>query len=314
MNEKGSNGGNQTRNFINLGYIMKVNISNPNSSEGAGNIVVIKKLQDRMGQYYTYVSGQAFRYYLRETLNELGMSLTPVDNKGMYVIESKEKDDKKRYKYIIEQHPDLDLFGFMEAEKGGKKMALRRWSPVKVSPLISIFPWQGESDLLTRKKAGQEGGDLVKVEINALNFMRGSMIIDADVIGSMVDEMTLARQLLIEEEERRRRLTLLLDALKSLDGGAKKARLLDDITPKFLIATKQVAGTPIFLNALDLTENHEVKIGLIQEVLDDYQHIIKDYVVGLRSGVFANEGEIKEAFKDRVKSVNQAIDAIKQWI
>ncbi len=314
MNEKGSNGGNQTRNFINLGFIMKVNISNPNSSEGAGNIVVIKKLQDRMGQYYTYVSGQAFRYYLRETLNELGMSLTPVDSKGMYVIESEEKDDKKRYKYIIEQHPDLDLFGFMEAEKGGKKMALRRWSPVKVSPLISVFPWQGESDLLTRKKAGQEGGDLVKVEINALNFMRGSMIIDADVIGSMVDEMTLARKLLIKEEERKRRITLLLDALKALDGGAKKARLLDDLTPKFLIAAKQVAGTPIFLNALDLTENHEVKLDLLQEVLDDYHHIIKDHVVGLRSGVFANEDEIRNTFKDRVKSVNQAIDAMKQWI
>ena len=302
------------RTFINLGYLIKVNIDALNSSDNlGGNVVIIKKLQDARGDYYVYVSGQAFRYYLKYTLMQLGVSLTKVDKNGEIIIDTQAKGEE-RMKYILENHPDLDIFGFMEAEKGAKKAALRRWSPVKVSPLISIFPWKNETDLLTRKKEGQEGGDLVKVEINAFNFMRGCTIINVNEIGSYVDELNLEIKDVIGDEKRKGRISILLDAFKNLNGGGKAARLLDDITPKFLIITKQRAGTPVFLNALRVDENSNLDIELLKSYLKEYKDIIEDYVIGIQKGIFNNEEKIKEEFEDKVKSISEAINEVKEWI
>lgn len=302
------------RNFVNIGYLTKVNIDNLNSSENPGNLVILKKVQDSKGDRYVYVSGQALRYYLKETMNQLGMSLTNLDSKGEYDLGGINAHGKERYKKILETHPDLDLLGFMEAPTGRREMALRRWSPVKVSPMISIYPWKGESDLLTRKKEGQAGGDLVKVEVNTFNFMRGSIVIDADMIGSYVDELSYKLEPVINSnDEKKKRIEYLVDAIKNLDGGAKRARLLDDLTPKFVIVSKQIAGTPIFLNALNVDDEGNIKLNLIKEALSEFSGIIKDYVVGVRSGIFKNESQIKSEFGNKVTTVNQALDKIKGW-
>jgi len=302
-----------SRKFVNVGYITRVNIDNLNSSENPGNMVVLKKVQDSKGNYFPYVSGQALRYYLKETMNQLGMKITKLDKNGEYVIEAKSKGDE-RYREILDNHPDLDLFGFMEAAKGSGKMALRRWSPVKVSPLISIFPWKGESDLLTRKKEGQEGGDLVKVEINTFNFMKGNIVMDIDAIGSTVDELNYDIEAVIGPEEKKSRIGYIVDAIKNIEGGAKKARLLDDLTPKLVVVTLQKAGTPIFLNALDVDESGNVKIEYIKEIIDEFSEIIEDYCIGIRSGIFSNEEEIKSEFNENVTSVNRALDRVKEWV
>lgn len=299
------------RNFVNLGYLTKVNIDNLNSSENPGNLIVLKKVQDSKGDYYVYVSGQALRYYMKETMNQLGMPLTKLDKSGEYVIDAKTKDDE-RYGEILRNHPDLDLLGFMETKKGAG--ALRRWSPVKVSPMISIYPWKGESDMLTRKKEGQEGGDIVKIEINTFNFMKGSIIMDIDMIGARVDELSYEIEPVLNSDEKTKRIDYLVNSIKNLDGGAKKARLLDDLTPKFVIITKQKAGTPIFLNALDVDNNGNIKVDLIKEILSEFSDIIEDYRIGLRSGIFENEEMIKEEFGDKLTSVNSALDKIKSWV
>lgn len=301
------------RTFINLGYLTKVNINNLNSSENPGNLIVLKKVQDSKGDYYVYVSGQALRYYLKETMNQLGMPLTKLDKSGEYIIEAESKDDNARYGEILRSHPDLDLLGFMEAGKGSGKMALRRWSPVKVSPMISVYPWNGESDMLTRKKEGQEGGDLVKIEINTFNFMKGTIIMDADMIGSKSDELSHDMENILETDEKAKRINYLVESIKNLDGGAKKARLLDDMTPKFVVITKQKAGTPIFLNALDVDSEGNIKFGLLQEIFREFQGIIEDYYIGIRSGIFENEEQIKSEFGEKVISVNQALEKIKEW-
>jgi len=318
MNEERNSG----RVFLDLGYITKVNINALNSSDNlGGNVVIIKKFQDSKGNYYVYVSGQAFRYYLKYSLMQLGMELTKIDKSGEIIIDKRAPTEiKERMKYIIKNHPDLDLFGFMEAKTKSQQAALRRWSPVKVSPLINIFPWRNETDLLTRKKEGQEGGDLVKVEVNALNYMRGTTIINVNEVGSYIDELNLELEDVIGNEERNKRIELLLEAFKNLSGGGKIARLLDDITPKFLIIAKQKAGTPIFLNSLMVDEEGNIKIELIKESLEEYEDMVEDCIIGIRSGIFANENEIRNSFKEnngkdvKVVSISEAIDTAKKWI
>jgi len=167
--------------------------------------------------------------------------------------------------------------------------------------------------MLTRKKEGQEGGDLVKVEINTLNFMKGTIVLDMDMIGSRIDELNYEIDPVLNQDDKIKRINFLVDSVKNIDGGAKKARLLDDLTPKFVIITKQKAGTPIFLNALDVDVDGNVNIGLIKEILNEFSDIIEDYCVGLRSGIFNNEDLIKEEFGDKLTSVNVALDKIKTW-
>ena len=304
---------NKNRKYLDIGYIMKVNMDNFNSSENPGNLVLLKKIQNINGEYFVYVSGQAFRYYLKQTLMQLGMELTKLNGKGEFVIEKEApKDGKDRRKYIIKKHPDLDLFGFMEAPKGKKEMALRRWSPVKVSPLISIFPWRGQTDLLTQKKEGR--GELVKVEINTFNFMRGTTIINVDEVGSYVDDLNWEIEDVIGETERKDRIKKLLDAFKNLNGGGKIARLLDDLTPKFIIISNQIAATPVFLNSLMVDESEFINIDLLEESIDVYGDIIEDYVIGIRKGVFKNEDIIAKDFGDKVKTIKDAIEIAKSWV
>lgn len=302
--------------FLNLGYILRVNINNLNSSENPGNLVLLKKVQDVNGNYFAYISGQAFRYYLKQTLMQIGLPITKIDKNGEYIVRGLEKlkTKEEKYKYIIENCLDIDLFGFMIAVKGIKEGALRRWSPTKVSPLVSIYPWKGETDLLTRKKEGQAGGDIVKVEINTFNFMRGTTIINVDEVGSYVDELNWEIKDIIGNDKRKERIEKLLEAFKNLNGGGKTARLLDDLTPKFLIITKQNSGTPIFLNSLSVDENENLNLDLIKETLDEYSDIVDKYIIGIRQGIFRNENDIREKFRGNVLSVKEAIEKAKGWI
>ena len=302
--------------FLNLGYILRVNINNLNSSENPGNLVLLKKVQDVNGNYFAYISGQAFRYYLKQTLMQIGLPITKIDKNGEYIVRGLEKlkTKEEKYKYIIENCLDIDLFGFMIAVKGIKEGALRRWSPTKVSPLVSIYPWKGETDLLTRKKEGQAGGDIVKVEINTFNFMRGTTIINVDEVGSYVDELNWEIKDIIGNDKRKERIEKLLEAFKNLNGGGKTARLLDDLTPKFLIITKQKSGTPIFLNSLSVDENENLNLDLIKETLDEYSDIVDKYIIGIRQGIFRNENDIREKFRGNVLSVKEAIEMAKEWI
>jgi len=302
--------------FLNLGYILRVNINNLNSSENPGNLVLLKKVQDVNGNYFAYISGQAFRYYLKQTLMQIGLPITKIDKNGEYIVRGLEKlkTKEEKYKYIIENCLDIDLFGFMIAVKGIKEGALRRWSPTKVSPLVSIYPWKGETDLLTRKKEGQAGGDIVKVEINTFNFMRGTTIINVDEVGSYVDELNWEIKDIIGNDKRKERVEKLLEAFKNLNGGGKIARLLDDLTPKFLIITKQNSGTPIFLNSLSVDENENLNLDLIKETLDEYSDIVDKYIIGIRQGIFRNENDIREKFRGNVLSVKEAIEKAKGWI
>jgi len=55
--------------FLNIAYITKVNVASLNGGEGSGgNVTVMKKISNANGDEFAYVSGQALRRYLKETL------------------------------------------------------------------------------------------------------------------------------------------------------------------------------------------------------------------------------------------------------
>jgi len=298
--------------FLNIAYITKVNIASLNGSESSGgNIVEIKKISDYEGEEYVYVSGQALRRYLKETLMQLGEKISGVDENGNPQIEGIEnlnktlKDESKRK--IFELVIDLDLFGYM-LPKGD-----RRWSVVKVAPLLSLLPYKGEYDYLTRKQKSDESrsGNIVQVEIDTLNYMRGNIVIDYEKIGMDVDEYTYKSAEILDKEERNRRLNKLLDAIRYFNGGAKQARHMEDISPKLVVVAHQRTGTPFMLNALSVDERGNIDVGRLKEALEEFKP--QEYRIGITKGIFANEDEIRQSFEN-VGSVSEAFEHYKDLL
>ena len=303
--------------FLNIAYITKVNVASLNGGEGSGgNVTVMKKISNANGDEFAYVSGQALRRYMKETLMQLGEKISSVDEDGNPTVEENGKypslnakiDDKQREK-IFKSVCDLDLFGFM-LPKGG-----RRWSPIKVSPMVSIFPYKGEYDYLTRKQKTEDeskkSGNIVQVEIDTLNFMRGNIMINLSHIGNEINEYTYEVKSILSDEEKKQRLNVFLDAIKSFNGGAKQARNLEDIAPKFVIVAKQKTGNPFLLNALSVDADGNIDIETIQEALKDNKP--ESYTIGITKGIFTNEAEIRSSF-DNVVSVAQALEEYKNTI
>lgn len=300
--------------FLNIAYITKVNIASLNGGEGTGgNVTAMKKITNAQGDEFAYVSGQALRRYLKETLMQLGESISSVDEDGNPTIKENgnfptlnAKIDGKQRKKIFESVCDLDLFGYM-LPKGG-----RRWSPVKVSPLVSLLPYKGEYDYLTRKQKVEDetkkSGNIVQVEIDTLNFMRGNMMINLDHIGNEINEYTYEIAQILTPEQKVQRINILLDAIKNFNGGAKQARNLEDISPKFVIIAEQKTGNPFLLNVLSVDDVGNINIENIKEALAD--NTTERYTIGIAKGIFNNEADIRTAFEN-VVTVSQAIDQYK---
>jgi CRISPR-associated protein Cst2 len=276
----------------------------------------MKKITNYKGDEFAYVSGQALRRYMKETLLQLGNKITEVDEKGQPTFRDEkgktiDLDKKlKDYKEIVfKEFVDLDLFGYMFPNGG------RRWSPIKVSPLVSILPYKGEYDYLTRKQKTKEdnkkSGNIVQIEIDTMNFMRGNILINTAHIGNEVDEYTYDITPILNDDEKNERLNTLLEAIKCFNGGAKQARNLEDISPKFIIIAKQKTGNPFLLNSLDVDIDGNINIENIKEAIEDNQ--VESLTIGIAKGIFANEEEIKSTFKN-VTTINKAIDNYKNML
>jgi CRISPR-associated protein Cst2 len=307
--------------FLNIAYISKVNIASLNGSEGTGgNIVTIKKVTNNQGNEFVYISGQAQRRYLKETLRQLGENITAVNDRGepdfgdlndqIYAAGKNETFNDLGLMY--ESFCDLDLFGYMMPK--GK----RRWSPVKVAPMLSILPYKGEYDYLTRKQAVKDetkrSGNIVQIEVDTLNFMRGNILIDTDKIGKDINEYNYKYTQYLDNQQINQRINKLIDAIKVFNGGAKQARNLEDISPKFVVAIKQKTGNPFLLNSFNVDKNDNININPIIEALEENSIFIETKEIGITSNIFSNEDEIKNQFRDfgiEVTNVSQALDSIK---
>jgi len=199
--------------FLIIAYITKVNLASLNGTESNGNITAIKKISSYNGDEYVYVSGQALRRYLKDTLMQLGAKITAVDENGNpalfengELIKLDKKLDKNLREKIFKDYVDLDLFGYMFPN------GERRWSPVKVAPLLSLLPYKGEVDFLTRKQKsdGKKNGNIVNVEIDTLNFMRGNIVINLEYIGAIIDEYTYQKEEILNEKEKKKELIFYL--------------------------------------------------------------------------------------------------------
>jgi CRISPR-associated protein Cst2 len=292
-----------------IGYLAKVSAANVNASHTEGNVVVAKKVTLPDGSTIPYISGQAVRRMLRDRLEELGYPLS----EPFARVEGQEVTPPVRPWEFV----DEDLFGYLDPS-GGR----RRTSPVRVSAAVGLFPFQGDRDLGTRsfERFGQAmaaGGNMFETELYA-NLFKGTVLVELDRVGVFRPlEIGEDAERVLPADERRKRLQTLFEALNLLWGGGRTARMLADLSPKFLAYARLRVKHPVFLEALVARYEdgkYVLELEPLKNALDKFQSYREQTLFGLEPGIFGNEDEIRSALSPYgvVLTVHEALAQAKQ--
>lgn len=277
-----------------------LNNSGFDAGDRTDNIVRVKSIRKSRTRY-PYVSGQAFRYWLRQTLEEkFDWKMSPIT-----------RDKKIAFTEANPiEYPDDDVFGYMRAMKKKEGGTVTRMSPFKNSPLISVVGQNPTNDfgVMTR----QNGGDPVPYEHEFYStVLKGIFSIDLSSLGVFCEsERSAYRNMnlklvklaqenglehkdnnwFLDDETRIKRAQDIVNALPYLSGGAKNTSHLTDVTPKILVLTSIDGANHIFMNVVR-EENGETvfDIDALDEVIEEYSDILlTDVYIGLRKGFLKN--------------------------
>lgn len=294
----------------------------------AENAVGVKFISTKEGAY-PYVSAQAFRYWLRRTLEggPWGWRAAPV-----YREEKVAYTDANPIRWW-----DDDLFGYMRApSKKAAAAAARqadasragetptadtvtRISPFRVSTLVAIAPVSLTTDFGVM--ARQEGNPVPHEHQFYRTTLQGLWSLDLHAAGTFTyvqrtgylnldaERLAEARQKGLEHlekekayrlpmEERLARVTALLKGLAHLEGGAKQALHYTDVSPGLVIAAVTRGGNHAFGHVVgpDELRRPKVKVDALREALAVYEgEILSPVYVGWVRGYLDEKRQLFEA-------------------
>jgi len=292
-----------------IGYLAKVSAANVNASHTEGNVVVAKKVTLPDGTTVPYISGQAIRRMLRDRLEELGYPLS----EPFATVSGQEVTPPVRPWEFI----DEDLFGYLDPS-GGR----RRTSPVRVSAAVGLFTFQGDRDLGTRsfERFGQAmvaGGNMFETELYA-NLFKGTVLVELDRVGVFKPiETGEKNERILPADERTKRLQTLFEALNILWGGGRTARMLADLSPKFLAYARLRVKHPVFLEAFAAhyeDGKYALELAPLVNALQKFADYREQTLFGIEPGIFGNEEEIRAALQEygEVLTVHEALARAKE--
>lgn len=254
-----------------------------NYGEGVGNISTLKKMSRGNYEQYTYISRQAMRYNI---MQQAGWDDTPVDGKSGVVQFAPSA--------TIQDYPEIDLFGYMktsskEEGKGDKGGASTRSAAVRLSNAIALEPYQSDLEFLTNmglaKRQNLENG-IAQSEIHRA-FYTYTVTVDLDRIGIDGD-------LSIPELDRAERMKVFLDTIQFLYRDIKGRR--ENLAPVFVIGGRYERKNPFFENRIVL-DRGEIRVDTLVEILESSSDIKENTSIGVMSGIFANDSELKQVLK-----------------
>ena len=280
----------KTQGFILIDVdVAALNNAGKSSTSNFDNAVATKSIY-KNGKKHTYVSGQAWRYWWRDTLQkQLNWELSPIT-----------RDSKIAFTDANPiQYPDDDIFGYMRAQKvpkldkegneiikkGKTQMVdatVTRVSPLKNSAIVSVT---GVSTQENWSSMARHEGDSVpysKEEYSAI--MKGMFALDLTQSGTFSNynktgfkNLTGALQkeaiengatlvsdpyvknskgehqqlVRLEKSIRQNRITDTLKALKFISGGAMQTSNMSDVAPKFIILSTMTVGNHPFTHIVN---------------------------------------------------------------
>lgn len=245
----------------------------PNNGRGDNNVGVVKKLW--VGRdAYPYVSAQAFRRWVRDSL-PASEPRSPVTRKGQ---------GKKQQAYTSGR-PDLylddDLFGYMVAVKNEN---FQRDTVLATGTLVSVAPRRPELDFGTMSRGFPADAHPVIHEHELYSAeLAGDILLDLPRVGTFEQEGGGLRRALRADAaaeamaaggretrfrdiasvqlplpERRRRVAVLLRTLSQVRGGAQRALHYGDRSPAFVLLAPLKGGNNPFTRVLHV-KDHKVR-------------------------------------------------------
>jgi CRISPR-associated protein Cst2 len=281
--------------------VLAVTAGAPNNGRGEATTGRVKKATVR-GQPYPYVSAQAFRRWLRDTMTGLGAEPSPATRVG--------KADGKAQKVTTEADParyaDDDLFGYMKATaKAGNGATTLRDSPFMVGTFLAVEPARPTEDFgvmsrgigdpvlhshefytadlaapflldlprigtFTLPGPGGRGGG----KPNYLDEKSALAVADAAAAGASVVGFRGQSAIQLPLPPRRHRAAILLEAMADLAGGAKNAMHYGDRTPALVAVVPMAGGVNPLGFVIDGAEDGsglEVRAGVLRQELAAWQ-------------------------------------------
>ncbi|MDE7339131.1 MAG: type I-B CRISPR-associated protein Cas7/Cst2/DevR [Lachnospiraceae bacterium] len=254
-----------------------------NYGEGVGNISTLKKMSRGNYEQYTYISRQAMRYNI---MQQACWDNTPVDGKSGVVQFAPSA--------TIQDYPEIDLFGYMktsskEEGKSDKGGASTRSAVVRLSNAIALEPYQSDLEFLTNmglaKRQNLENG-IAQSEIHRA-FYTYTVTVDLDRVG-------IDGELSIPKADRAQRMKVFLDTIQFLYRDIKGRR--ENLSPIFVIGGRYERKNPFFENRLVLDKG-AIRVNTLTEILESTSDIRENTSVGVMSGIFANDSELKQILK-----------------
>ncbi|PKP59984.1 MAG: type I-B CRISPR-associated protein Cas7/Cst2/DevR [Candidatus Altiarchaeales archaeon HGW-Altiarchaeales-1] len=294
--------------------------------ERTDNIVKVKLIR-RGKDSYPYVSGQAVRYWWRDTLqSKFEWKLSPIERKEKIAFTAANPVE----------YADDDIFGYMRALKKDKKSeeknkkeyvkdkteeggTVTRLSPLKNSPLISVISQIPTNDFGVM--ARHEGNPVPYEHEFYSTVLKGIFSLDLDRVGifygkektgyknmySKLEEIAKEKgaekdgdRWVMPKDVRIKRAKEAIAVLPYISGGAKQTPHLTDVSPKFLVLAVLDGGNHIFMN-IAKEDNRETTISIdaLKEVINDYSDcLLTNIYIGRREGFM---DEIDEKIKGLVK-------------
>jgi CRISPR-associated protein Cst2 len=274
-----------------------LNNAGADAGDRTDNIVRVKSIR-RGRKVYPYVSGQALRYWWRDTLKQkYNWNVSPIERQKKIAFTSANPIE----------YDDDDVFGYMRALKAKEGGTVTRISPLKTSPLISVI---GQIPTQDFGVMARHEGDPVPYEHEFYStVLKGIFSLDLDSLGVFYsDEKTGYRNMypkleekaeeegLVKDEENKKwimpediRIKRAQDTIKALpylQGGAKLTSHLTDVSPKFLVLAVIDGGNHIFMNIIKEEDGEPIiNIEALQEVINEYSDsFLTDIYIGRRKG------------------------------
>ncbi|EAY25593.1 type I-B CRISPR-associated protein Cas7/Cst2/DevR [Microscilla marina] len=320
--------------------VVALNNAGKSNSSNFDNAMATKKIY-KNGKAYTYVSGQAWRYWWRDTLQKnYGWDLSPVIR------------DKKIA--FTAANPitfaDDDVFGYMKAakevktddqgepvlSKGGKEqkvdVTVTRSSPLRNSAIISVAATRTVENWSSMARQEGDSVPYSKEEYSAV--MKGMFSLDMGQVGTFAsynktgfknlteklraealaggateladpfvkDGKGNAHQLVqLPKEVRIQRMKDTIGALKTISGGAMQTNNMADVTPKFIVLATTTTGNHPFSH---IAKNGGAYQENAELNIAGLEEVLTDYKEQLKGTVYIGK---RNGFMDEYHEVLQAL-------
>ncbi len=333
----------KTQGFILLDVdVVALNNAGKSTTSNFDNAVATKKIF-KNGRGYTYVSGQAWRYWWRETLKQNhAWVLSPITREAKIAF-----TEANPFLYA-----DDDVFGYMKAAKDVKRdddgnpildkkgkeekenVTVTRISPLKNSVIISVGSTRTVENWSSMARQEGDSVPYSKEEYSAI--MKGMFSIDLFQVGTFAtynktgfknltekgieeasnfnaieindpfvkDKNGEAKKLVqLPQITRIQRITETIAALKTISGGAMQTNNMADVTPKFIILTSMNSGNHPFSH---IAKSEGINNDKVVLNIEGIKEVLNDYKDQFQGTVFIGK---RSGFMDEYNEELKALEA-----